>query len=342
MPDGSKWNGTVDSGTENVKTVNSKSPDNTGNVQLNASDVGARPNTWTPNANDVGARPNTWLPTPQEIQALPVDGTAANANNLKGLDARHYQQPINYLHNSYFLNNQLINQPLYEYGSLISDYALSVDRWLAGSYSNRTTLSLGNMGCKLNGQLGQIHYYLPESPIGWTYVVYFTDGTCLFASGAINFHQTGTYLSAQSGNFKISVNVVAEDDYPYAVFAMEDRNTKEIYSVALYWGIYTEENIPAYWVPPYSQRLSECMQYYQVHFLELRGWDYYRQIPLYTPMIYTPSAQVIYNNSNSANPTASGIDEGMGYAAYIEIPSFDSDTIENYFFVGIVVLSVGF
>ena len=37
-----------------VKTVNSKSPDSSGNIALNASDVGARPSTWTPTKGDIG------------------------------------------------------------------------------------------------------------------------------------------------------------------------------------------------------------------------------------------------------------------------------------------------
>ena len=41
-------------GAGKVKTVNSKSPDSSGNIALNASDVGARPSTWTPTKGDIG------------------------------------------------------------------------------------------------------------------------------------------------------------------------------------------------------------------------------------------------------------------------------------------------
>ena len=53
-----------------VTSVNGK----TGAVQLGASDVGARPNTWTPSASDVGARPNTWMPSANDVGALPTSG----------------------------------------------------------------------------------------------------------------------------------------------------------------------------------------------------------------------------------------------------------------------------
>lgn len=59
-----------------VSTVNSKQPDTTGNVQLSAGDVGARPDNWTPTAQDVGA--------------LAVDGTAVDASKLGGKIASYY------------------------------------------------------------------------------------------------------------------------------------------------------------------------------------------------------------------------------------------------------------
>ena len=39
---------------------------------VTASQVGARPNTWTPTASEVGARPNTWMPTAAEVGAAPA------------------------------------------------------------------------------------------------------------------------------------------------------------------------------------------------------------------------------------------------------------------------------
>lgn len=50
-----------------VKSVNGQ----TGDVTLNAEDVGARSNTWIPTAEQVGARPSNWLPSAEEIGARP-------------------------------------------------------------------------------------------------------------------------------------------------------------------------------------------------------------------------------------------------------------------------------
>lgn len=65
-----------------VDSVNSK----TGVVQLTASDVGARPNTWTPTAAEVGARPDTWLPTASDVGAAPAGyGLGTGCQNIDSL-----------------------------------------------------------------------------------------------------------------------------------------------------------------------------------------------------------------------------------------------------------------
>lgn len=57
-----------------VQSVNGK----TGEVEISASDVGARPNTWIPTAEEVGARANDWTPTYDDVGA-DKSGTAAAA-----------------------------------------------------------------------------------------------------------------------------------------------------------------------------------------------------------------------------------------------------------------------
>lgn len=57
-----------------------------------ASQVGARPNTWTPSAADVGARPNTWTPSAADVGALAKDAQAADSAKLGG-NAPEYYMP---------------------------------------------------------------------------------------------------------------------------------------------------------------------------------------------------------------------------------------------------------
>ena len=60
------------------RTVNGKAL--TGDIALTATDVGARPDTWTPTASEVGARPDTWTPTAAQVGADEA-GTAAGLMN---------------------------------------------------------------------------------------------------------------------------------------------------------------------------------------------------------------------------------------------------------------------
>ena len=65
-----------------VASVCHKQPDSNGNVQLVASDVKARPDTWLPTAAQVGARPDTWLPTLTQIDAMAADAARQISFNL--------------------------------------------------------------------------------------------------------------------------------------------------------------------------------------------------------------------------------------------------------------------
>ncbi len=65
-----------------VASVCSKQPDANGNVQLAASDVKARPDSWFPTAAQVGARPDNWFPTPAQIGAMTANAARQIAFNL--------------------------------------------------------------------------------------------------------------------------------------------------------------------------------------------------------------------------------------------------------------------
>lgn len=77
-------------GGGNVQSVNEVEPDEAGNIELTAANVGARPESWTPTAAEVGARPESWMPTAADVGALASDGTAVNAEQLGGVAADQY------------------------------------------------------------------------------------------------------------------------------------------------------------------------------------------------------------------------------------------------------------
>lgn len=348
MPDGSKWNGTVGSGTGNVKTVNSKSPDNTGNVQLNASDVGARPDTWTPNANDVGARPNTWLPTPQEIQALPVDGTAANSNLLAGFPPTYYLPYHNFLDNSFFYYLYMINQRLYD-GSAVRDYTPLIDRWRAYTYNNRTKLELDtNTGyCKLTGEMyqGLCLYELPALNIPYTVAVYFYDGSILCASGNIT-QSTGTPISLTQDSFTVSCNVVVPTTeeanngaIPMLYVSLKDTssasNKKILVAVALYLGTLTSETVPPYVVKEPGAEFAKCLRYLQMPSISMWNYEEWKYVPM-LPMIVPPSATLhAYEEYTTTYPEVHVSDQ---FEVYLERNTSDGSG-DTAIFDGYVELS---
>lgn len=60
----------------NPATVNGKSADDSGNIALTASDVGARPDTWMPTASDVGALPlDGSVPMSGKLRSIKKNGT---------------------------------------------------------------------------------------------------------------------------------------------------------------------------------------------------------------------------------------------------------------------------
>ena len=78
-----------DTGSIGSLTINGKTPDSAGKVELTAADVGARADDWMPTAADVGARADDWMPTAADVGARADDWmpTAADVGALSGTDA---------------------------------------------------------------------------------------------------------------------------------------------------------------------------------------------------------------------------------------------------------------
>ena len=67
------------------ETVNAHLENKENPHRVTASQVGARPNTWTPTAEEVGARPNTWMPTASEVGAVTSSQVSTMINNALGV-----------------------------------------------------------------------------------------------------------------------------------------------------------------------------------------------------------------------------------------------------------------
>lgn len=265
-----------------VQSVNGK----TGAVNLTASDVKARPDSWMPTAQDVGALPSTYTPpnqTAQQVGALAVSGgDMEGAINMNGQPISGLNDPTeesqaarkgyvdgltrkaahrNLLDNSDFRN------PVNQRGK--TSYSLSawgdycIDRWAA--YANGGTVTIGSGGLTLSGNIFQ--------PIASDITAVYNGkvltlavkiaGTVYCCSGEVN--QTGAW------------HLSARFDTPYGYIRFETENSNMMFVIidnsttpsvvewaALYEGAYTAETLPEYRCKGYGAELAECQRYYQI------------------------------------------------------------------------------
>ena len=123
-----------------VQTVNGVAPDETGNVQLTAGNVGARPDTWTPSAQDVGA--------------LPSDGTAADSAKLDGKDSVYYHKKFSHPRN--LLDNSDFTNPVNKRGQTsYTGNGYTIDRWRTTAATTSHELTSG--GIKVFGSATANH-----------------------------------------------------------------------------------------------------------------------------------------------------------------------------------------
>lgn len=224
-----------------VQSVNGKA----GAVNLTASDVKARPDSWMPTAQDVGALPSTYTPpnqTAQQVGALAVSGgdmTGAinmNGQPISGLNEptedtqaarKRYVDasvrkaaPRNILDNSDFTNLVAQAGISGKHGSVV--YA--ADRW---KLTSGTVTYTAGTGLKLNGTITQV---LEKAPTGGSWFVGMASGTATIA-----LNENIITITSNGGVIKWA---------------------------ALYEGAYTAANRPEYQPKGYAAELAECRRYY--------------------------------------------------------------------------------
>ncbi|MBR4039421.1 MAG: hypothetical protein IKJ11_04900 [Clostridia bacterium] len=205
-----------------VTSVNGKA----GDVQLNAQDVGARPDTWTPSAKDVGARPDTWTPSASDVGALPSGGTAADAGKLGGKDPAFYTPYTNIADNSDF--TKWVAQA--GIGGAHGAQAYGGDRWKLTSGTitgEKNADGDGYSNITLNGTLTQI---VPSPPALATPFIEMISGTAEISYDA----ESGEIVITSSGGV--------------------------IKNVLLLEGEWTVK--PEYVSKGYGAELTECQRYY--------------------------------------------------------------------------------
>lgn len=212
-------------GGGDVKTVNGVSPDGSGNVQLNAQNVGA----------------------------LPSNGTSVNAEKLGGKAPEYYLQPVNLLDNSDFRNP--VNQRNFKKAE--NAWTYTIDRWQTGSAGTELT----NDGIKMAAnswffQNIDKSVYDKELASGWTAAVCLSTGTILI------HNSQGVQVVTEGCGVYFNTEGYADGFVQMRITSGENQ-TPTLRWAAVYKGVYTAETLPPYVPKGYTVELAECMRYYQ-------------------------------------------------------------------------------
>lgn len=167
------------------------------------------------------------------------------------------------LDNSDFMPGRVVNQR--GFTSTNFDTVYTVDRWMANSSNNASTISIGSGGITLvptatdyAGILQRLENYAAMS--GKVY----TLGVCI--NGA---WETATFTMAAAvggAGFPSGLRVYSTGGFHILIRNMPGQSPITIQRVALYEGTYTAETLPAYVYKGYAVELAECMRYYQQSF----------------------------------------------------------------------------
>lgn len=187
-------------------------------------------------AADVGARPDNWMPTAKEVGALPSDGTAVNATQLNGKDAKYYSRPRNLLDNSDFTN------PVNQGGqtTYVGD-GYTIDRWSIWGVNGDASLTIVTGGITFNpgsggGTLSQkIPLGILESAKTYTLAVHKSNGETEVKTDAVTFNHGDNYDL-------VTISAIQET----------------LLWAALYEGSYNADNLPPYNPKGYAAELLAC------------------------------------------------------------------------------------
>lgn len=253
-------------GSSNVKaaldsideyTVNGKKISE--NPSLAASDVGARPNTWTPSASDVGARPSTWTPTKSDIGLGNVDNTS-DANKpistatQTALDTKADKTQLsnrNLLDNAWFTVNQR--------GVTSWTNTYGVDRWIGSNATGSITSNSDNTITIISGSsYAQIFQRLELNTleVGKTYTI------SVITSNGIEtktFTLMSTLTRYKLGTVTIHTNKLS-GYYEIFVGNYTPNTTVTIKAVKLEVGSISTLHLDA--PPNYAEELLKCQRYF--------------------------------------------------------------------------------
>lgn len=162
---------------------------------------------------------------------------------------KKHSAPYNLLDNSDFTNavNQRGETSL-TYGGL-SGYVYFIDRWIF-NHSSECNINISDAGIGTESDIVTLSQRLKKSNLtygnDYTLTTYYADGS--------------VSVDTQNYQYNAPINWANSD---YVEVAVGVNRGKTIAHVALYEGIYTAENVPAYRPKGYAAELAECQRYYR-------------------------------------------------------------------------------
>ena len=227
-----------DVGSIDNLTINGK-PVESGNIQITAEDVGARPENWMPSPEDVGA-----LPTGDRPKII----SDARAHNL--------------------LDNSDFSAPVAQAGIGGNHWNVPYlcDRWRLQK-SATATFEQAQSGIALTALSGtaDIVQRLSTLTTGQTYTfaAMVSDALCVLT------FQAGKQASANWIGFTL-LHVPSGVESSYHDVRIRYNSSAAVGKVlqwaALYEGAYTEKTLPPYAPRGYAAQLAECLRYYENNF----------------------------------------------------------------------------
>lgn len=256
-----------------VQSVNGK----TGAVNLTASDVKARSDSWMPTAQDVGALPSTYTPpnqTAQQVGALAVSG-----GDMTG-EIRMNGQPISGL-NDPTEDTQAARKGYVDAAKAEANDYTDTAKSAANTYTDASVRKAAPRNLLDNSDFRNL---VAQAGIGGNHgtIAYAADrwildsGTVSYEAGVgltlngtirqkLEFPPTGetsTFVGMESGTASIS----------YADGAVTITSSGGVLKwAALYGGVYTETTKPEYQPKGYGAELAECQRYYVRFTDDFRG-----------------------------------------------------------------------
>lgn len=209
------------------------------------------------NSEPTNANVELWLDTSEEgtsataenIGALPIDGTAADAEKLCGKPPEQYLQPRNLLDNSDFTN------PVNQRGQTsYTGSAYSVDRWRAFHADTTHEVVDGGIRVSSEGVNPNLYQALDASKLKEGQI--YTAAACDIEGNICIWTGTKDNITAVA---PICVYISGER----LLFRLSSSNTTWVWA-ALYEGEYTVETLPPYVPKGYAAELVECQRYFYV------------------------------------------------------------------------------